>query len=180
MTHLLTLSTEQVVLAARALAEPGLIRLISEIDDNGPVEDRMLDATLADFTQSQIHHALAAATEWDLLRNDQDDNHPDHELTARGEETAELYDSAARWARSHNYPSAHADFITRVHATLTLLSLGPDHRSEPRPGTPTVRHPDTAGASTGPGDAASLHQLRTQLHQWITSHSAPPLHTPAT
>ncbi|MCB5163619.1 hypothetical protein LG634_02000 [Streptomyces bambusae] len=54
--------------AADTLAHDGLIRLISEIDDNGPLQRRMLATTLHGLSRRQLTHATTTGRRLGLLR----------------------------------------------------------------------------------------------------------------
>ncbi|MEU2874118.1 hypothetical protein ABZ769_33805 [Streptomyces olivoreticuli] len=120
MSHPQTLPRQQITRAVAVLSHPGLIRLVSEIDDNGPVQHRMLGRTFADLARHQIRHAFTAGRDHGLIYAE-DTNSPCYLLTHSGADLADVYDQAARWARAHNYPSATGDFVTRVRETLVLL-----------------------------------------------------------
>ncbi|WP_411140956.1 hypothetical protein [Streptomyces sp. x-80] len=124
MSHIPMPTAEQTAHAVTMLSHPGLIRLVSEIDDNGPIRHRMLGRTFADLGRHQVRHALAAGREHGLVRAGHK-NRPCYLLTESGAGLADVYDQAARWARAHNYPALTSDFVTRVQDTLTLLGRGP-------------------------------------------------------
>ncbi|MER5443318.1 hypothetical protein [Streptomyces sp. NPDC002790] len=112
--------------AIRTLTLPGLIRLVTEIDDNGPISHRRgsLQGAFGDLTPGQLRHAIDVARDLGLVHADE--QAPDrYRLTASGEALAEVYDSAARWARARQFPDASTDFVTRVQHTLQLHSGGP-------------------------------------------------------
>jgi DNA-binding HxlR family transcriptional regulator len=145
-TGLLPADTPAVV---RDIAHRGLIRLITEIDDNGPIQRRQLALTLPDLSRHDIRHALAHSHSHQLLATG-----TRHRLTDRGHDLATLYDAIARWARAHHYPRTQADFTTRVHTTLTLL---PHHHSE---------EDTTAQALLEPAALAVLNRLSERIHAW--------------
>ncbi|MFK4222201.1 regulator [Streptomyces sp. NPDC019890] len=120
-----TLTAAQVDRAIAVLAHPGLIRLVSEIDDNGPFPRRTLARTLADLARHQVRHALVAGRDHGLVKAGQHAGNPSYLLTEAGAELADVYDTAARWARAHHYPAIDSDFVTRVQATLALLCQEP-------------------------------------------------------
>ncbi|WP_172381099.1 hypothetical protein [Streptomyces sp. MNP-20] len=107
----------------RALSLPGLIRLVSDLDDHGPLSRRRgsLQAAFDDLTADQLRLALDRARAFGLVHGDADER-VRYRLTPRGEGLADVYDTAARWARTHQYPQKESDFVTRVQRTLTLLS----------------------------------------------------------
>lgn len=139
--------------ATAALSHPGLIQIISEIDDNGPLHRHLLSRTLTGLSPWQRRQASAVGRALGLLKASSDDGIPSLDLTAAGEALADVYDTAARWARTHHHPNDVSDFVTRVQATLTLLGSTP----------------------SSPGHAAklddeSLHVPRTALTGWIRDH----------
>ncbi|MEU2131797.1 regulator [Streptomyces sp. NPDC018352] len=139
--------------AVELLASRSLIRLVTEIDDNGPIPPRGLARTLPDLAPHQIRHSSEQARTIGLVRT-----RPGAGLvlTEPGRELADLYDAAARWSRTHNYPHATCGFITRVQDVLQLL-------------TP-VQDP-VAAPSVVPTEAAGdLAHLRAALDRWIGSH----------
>ncbi|MCZ4124192.1 regulator [Streptomyces sp. H39-S7] len=104
--------------AFAALTSPALIRLITEIDDNGPIPPRRLAATLPDLSPHQLRRATETARAMGLCRIGPGVG---LELTPSGAELADIYDATARWARHNNYPRTVCDFTTRVRHTLRLL-----------------------------------------------------------
>ncbi|MGW3009632.1 hypothetical protein ACWC9R_12450 [Streptomyces sp. NPDC001219] len=133
--------------AIRTLTLPGLIRLVTEIDDNGPISHRRgsLLGAFGDLSRAQLRRAIDTARDLGLVHADQ--QAPDrYRLTAAGEDLAEVYDTAARWARSHQFPSASSDFVTRVQHTFQLQG------SEP--------------TSAGSGHSAPQEALS----EWLTAH----------
>lgn len=112
--------------AIRALTLPGLIRLITEIDDNGPISHRRgsLQSAFGDLTPGQLRHAIDVARDLGLVHADE--QAPDrYRLTRSGEALAEVYDTAARWARARHFPDTGTDFVTRVQHTLQMHSRSP-------------------------------------------------------
>ncbi|WP_327352818.1 hypothetical protein [Streptomyces sp. NBC_01304] len=112
--------------AIRILTLPGLIRLVTEIDDNGPISHQKgsLQGAFGDLTPGQLRHAIDIARDLGLVHADQ--QAPDrYRLTESGEALAELYDTAARWARTRHFPDTSTDFVTRVQHTLQLNSRSP-------------------------------------------------------
>ncbi|MFJ8978806.1 hypothetical protein [Streptomyces sp. NPDC102282] len=130
--------------AIRALTLPGLIRLITEIDDNGPISHRRgsLQGAFGDLTPGQLRHAIDTARALDLVHSDE--TTPDrYRLTESGEALAEVYDTAARWARARQFPGVTVDFVTRVQHTLQL------HSRDPHPSGPTPEPSAPRNALTG-------------------------------
>ncbi|MDX3854906.1 hypothetical protein [Streptomyces sp. AK02-01A] len=121
MNHSEILNAEQVTRVIHELSLPGLIRLVSEIDDNGAIEHGMLGRTFPDLTRQQIRNALAAGRELQLLREGTRAM-PFLRLTRRGAGLADVYDQLARWARVRDYPSRTSTFVSRVQGTLSLLA----------------------------------------------------------
>ncbi|MFH8991408.1 hypothetical protein [Streptomyces sp. NPDC017940] len=122
MSSLTTADHLQAHRAIRALSLPGLIRLVTEIDDNGPISRRRgsLQSTFDDLTVPQLRHAIDRAREFGLVYGDEHER-VRYRLTDSGEELAEVYDTAARWARTHQFPTMAGDFVTRVQRTFDLL-----------------------------------------------------------
>ncbi|MEU8482358.1 hypothetical protein [Streptomyces sp. NPDC048641] len=112
--------------AIRTLTLPGLVRLITEIDDNGPISHQKgsLQGAFGDLTPGQLRHAIDIARDLGLVHADE--QAPDrYRLTASGEDLAEVYDTVARWARARHFPDTTVDFVTRVQHTLQLTSRSP-------------------------------------------------------
>ncbi|MEU4347070.1 hypothetical protein [Streptomyces sp. NPDC023838] len=126
MTHLTTADHPQTRRAIRAMSLPALIRLVTEIDDNGPISRRRgsLQSTFDDLSAPQLRHAIDRARAFGLVYGDEDER-VRYRLTDSGEELAEVYDTAARWARTHQFPNVASDFVTRVQHTLDLLGHAP-------------------------------------------------------
>lgn len=111
--------------AIRILTLPGLIRLVTEIDDNGPISHGRgsLQGAFGDLTPGQLRYAIDTARDLGLVHADE--WAPDrYRLTESGEGLAEVYDTSARWARARHFPDATVDFVTRVQHTLQLHSRG--------------------------------------------------------
>ncbi|MFD8978627.1 hypothetical protein [Streptomyces sp. NPDC059564] len=141
--------------ATAALSHPGLIRIVSDLDDNGPLERHLLSRTLTGLSRWQRRQASAVGRALGLLQASTDEGIPTLVLTPAGEALAEVYDTAARWARTHHHPSDVSDFVTRVQATLALLGS-----AQPLPG----HAPEL--------DYDSLDEPRTALTSWIRDHGA--------
>ncbi|MFD3563489.1 hypothetical protein ACFWVU_28040 [Streptomyces sp. NPDC058686] len=115
--------------AIRTLTLPALIRLVTEIDDNGPISHQKgsLQSAFGDLTAGQLRYAIDVARDLGLVHADE--QAPDrYRLTASGEALAEVYDTAARWARARQFPDTSSDFVTRVQHTLQLSSRSPQAR----------------------------------------------------
>ncbi|WP_405729222.1 hypothetical protein OG885_09915 [Streptomyces sp. NBC_00028] len=118
--------------AIRTLTLPALIRLVTEIDDNGPISHRRgsLQGAFGDLTPGQLRHAIDVARDLGLVHADE--QAPDrYRLTQSGEALAEVYDTAARWARARHFPDASTAFVTRVQHTLQLSSRSPHSSGAP-------------------------------------------------
>ena len=144
------------------LSSPPLIRLITEIDDNGPIPPRGLARTLPDLSSHQLRQATDMARTLGLL----------HvcpgaglSLSTAGSELADVYDATARWARNHAYPNPISDFTTRVHHTLDFLApqLLPATATGLRP--PVDDHLSSARADANPDWPGDL------LRQWLDTNS---------
>ncbi|MEV2258527.1 hypothetical protein AB0J13_07675 [Streptomyces anulatus] len=146
------------------LSAPGLIRLISEIDDHGPISRRGFTRSFPDLARHQIRHTVQEARDLDLIHS-----MSEHHLTEAGEALAELYDAAARWGRQHHYPAQEGHFAHRVSSTLALLARPEISTSA----TPATRPEAAAGASTVPG----LETVRSTLLQWMKDYYRAPLRT---
>ncbi|MFD9817457.1 hypothetical protein [Streptomyces violascens] len=137
----------------KVLSLPGLIRLVTEIDDHGPISHQYgsLQAAFGDLTPGQLRHAINTARGLGLIHADE--QAPDrYRLTESGEDLAEVYDTAARWARAHQYPSDSSDFVTRVQHTLQ------------RPGPASEADADHSGAGT------DRPQPPSALTHWLEAH----------
>lgn len=150
-----------------ALTLPGLIRLVSEIDDHGPVGRGSLGVTFDDLSRHQLRQAIATARALRVMET-ADSKSTRYRLTEDGKNLAEVYDRAARWARTHQYPAPSSDFITRVQCTLQLLAPYPDTDDG------QVTAPDRLVAEALIADtcaAQALEGLQAALVEWIGSSS---------
>ena len=95
MTSCAVLNQPQVRRIITILSLPGLIRLLSEIDDNGPVSRGSLQSTFGDLTRHQLRQAIDTARDLDLVYCD-GPAPARYRLTASGEDLADVYDTAAR------------------------------------------------------------------------------------
>ncbi|QQC92744.1 regulator [Streptomyces alfalfae] len=150
--------------AVDLLASPSLIRLVTEIDDNGAIPPRRLAGTLPDLSAHQLRSASDTARAHGLVRVAPGAG---LELTESGMELADLYDALARWARRHSVPAAVCDFSSRVQHALGLLapSLTPENADRPGP------LPDVGPNAETEADLASA---RTLLIQWLADHPQVP------
>ncbi|MGA5200554.1 regulator [Streptomyces variegatus] len=105
--------------AVELLASRSLIRLVTEIDDNGAIPPRRLAGTLPDLSSNQLRRVTETARAHGLVRVVPGAG---LELTESGSELADLYDAAARWARRHAYPAPVCEFSTRIRHVLDLLA----------------------------------------------------------
>ncbi|MFB7630488.1 hypothetical protein ACFC0M_06000 [Streptomyces sp. NPDC056149] len=144
--------------ACAVLSLAGLIRLIAEIDDNGPIPKRGLARTLPDLSLHRLRHATDLARTLHLVHGGAGGSLV---LTASGEELADAYDALARWARRHNYPAPICDFTRRIQHTLALLAT---------PATPRVERDAHAPAAPGEQALADLAGPRDALEQWLRAH----------
>lgn len=117
-----------------ALSEPALIRLITEIDDNGPIPPRSTGRIFPDFTPQQIRRATERTHALGLIHTRVGGVLG---LTESGVLLAEVYDVTARWARRHAYPAPTGDFAGRVRHTFTLLAEPRVHAALTAAGTPS-------------------------------------------
>ncbi|KMS67726.1 hypothetical protein ACM01_41640 [Streptomyces viridochromogenes] len=156
MTRPLTDSLLRERRAIRTLTLPGLIRLVTEIDDNGPISRRRgsLQGALGDLTPGQLRHAIDTARDLGLIHA-RGHALARYQLTASGKDLAEVYDTAARWARSRELPSRTSGFVARVQCALQRPDGGPEREvSAPREALsewlkahPRVLHQDVARSS---------------------------------
>jgi hypothetical protein len=142
------------------LSSPSLIRLITEIDDNGPIPPRRLAGTLPDLSPHHLRRTTHAARVHGLVRVVPGVG---LDLTASGSELADFYDATARWARSHAYPTRVCDFTSRLQHSLSLMA--PTLAADRADGThrPADENP-SAGADT------DLARPRTLLIQWLNAN----------
>lgn len=158
----MTRSFPQTARAATMLTLPALIRVVTELDDNGPVAKGMLQRTCPDLTRTQLRYAVEVGCDRGLLRADG----PRYQLTDSGTGLADLYDAIARWARKHHFPTPICDFSTRIQATLPLLAQLSDDAQDGH--SIGERAPDP-GAKVPVNDEAtvSLRRLRRSLTAWV-------------
>lgn len=106
--------------ACTVLSTPGLIRLVTEIDDNGPIPPRSLTRTLPDLPDHHLHQIARQARALGLVRHQPGVG---LSLTPSGSGLADIYDALARIARRHHLPVPVCQFTSRVQHTLTLLAM---------------------------------------------------------
>ncbi|NEE09499.1 regulator [Streptomyces sp. SID7499] len=130
------------------LASRPLVRLVTEIDDNGAIPPRRLAGTLPDLSTHQLRSASDTARALGLIRIAPGIG---LELTEAGMELAGLYDVMARWARRHAVPAPVCEFSSRIRHVLALLA-------------PSLITERADGAEAG------LARLRTLLIQWLADN----------
>jgi DNA-binding HxlR family transcriptional regulator len=134
--------------AVELLASRPLVRLVTEIDDNGAIPPRRLAGTLPDLSTHQLRSASDTARAHGLIRIAPGTG---LELTGAGMELASLYDTMARWARRHAVPAPVCEFSSRIRHVLALLA-------------PSLITERADGAEAG------LARLRTLLIQWLADN----------
>ncbi|MDT0614998.1 regulator [Streptomyces lancefieldiae] len=139
--------------AIELLASRSLIRLVTEIDDNGAIPPRRLAGTLPDLSTHQLRSATDRAHAHGLVRVA---SGAGLELTDSGMELADLYDAVARWARRHAVPAPVCEFSSRIRHVLDLLTPSLTNESADRP--------TSDAAETG------LAHPRTLLIQWLVGN----------
>ncbi|GAA2530629.1 MULTISPECIES: regulator [Streptomyces] len=147
--------------AVDLLSSPGLIRLITEIDDNGPIPPRRLAATLSDLSSHHLRRATHVARAHGLARVAPGAG---LSLTEAGSELADVYDATARWARRHGYPNRVCDFTTRLQHSLSLLV--PALVADGADGSPRPADEETIGAEA----ETDLDHPRALLLQWLNAN----------
>ncbi|MFF3849598.1 regulator [Streptomyces sp. NPDC002328] len=147
--------------AVELLASRSLIRLITEIDDNGAIPPRRLAGTLPDLSSHQLRRATETARAHGLVWTAPGAG---LELTESGSELADLYDAAARWARRHAYPAPVCEFSSRIRHVLDLLA--PSLAAERADGLP---RPSVARLPSDEAEA-DLVRPRAFLIQWLAGN----------
>ncbi|MFI0961396.1 regulator [Streptomyces sp. NPDC021080] len=159
MTTLFT--TAEVRNAVELLASRSLIRLVTEIDDNGAIPPRRLAATLPDLASHELRRATETARTHGLVRAAPGTGLV---LTDSGSELADLYDAAARWSRRHAYPPRVCEFSNRVRYVLDLLT--PSLAAE---NADSLARLSAARLPSAEAEA-SLARPRTLLIEWLTGN----------
>ncbi|MGW2137660.1 regulator [Streptomyces sp. NPDC001773] len=157
MTALFT--PAQVRKAVDLLAARSMVRLVTEIDDNGAIPPRRLANTLPDLSSHQQRSATEAARTHGLVRIAPGTG---LELTDAGAELADLFDVLARWARHHAYPAPVCEFSRRIRHVLDLLApslTAQDAYSRPWP-----------SAALLPSTEADLARPRALLIEWLAGN----------
>ncbi|MEU9396572.1 hypothetical protein AB0D86_42055 [Streptomyces sp. NPDC048324] len=155
-----------------ALSLPSLIRLVSEIDDNGPISHRRgsLQSAFGDLTVNQLRYAIEVARELGLVHADPQAP-TRYRLTEAGEDLAGVYDVAARWARTHHSPSPTSGFVTRVQHTLKLLTQpSAAIRDADSAGKPTGLETGLPGAETDADMALIPDAAKAALTEWLQTY----------
>jgi DNA-binding HxlR family transcriptional regulator len=147
--------------AVELLASRSLIRLVTEIDDNGAIPPRRLAATLPDLSSHQLRCATETAHAHGLVRVA---SGVGLELTESGAALADLYDAAACWARRHASPASVCDFSSRIRHTLDLLA--PSLVAKCAEGCT----PASARDLTSPEAETDLARPRALLAQWLADN----------
>ncbi|MDI3418624.1 regulator [Streptomyces luteolus] len=130
------------------LASRPLVRLITEIDDNGAIPPRRLAGTLSDLSTHQLRSSSDTARAHGLVRIAPGAG---LELTDAGMKLADLYDAMAHWARRRNVPAPVCAFSRRIRCVFDLLA-------------PSLATERADGAEVG------LARLRTLLIQWLADN----------
>ncbi|MFD5256871.1 regulator [Streptomyces bobili] len=147
--------------AVELLSSRSLIRLVTEIDDNGAIPPRRLAGTLPDLSAHQLRRAAEAARAHGLVRTAPGAG---LELTDSGSELADLYDAAACWARRHAFPAPVCEFSSRIRHVLDLLA--PSLATERADGLP---QPSAARLPSDEAEA-DLARPRALLIQWLAGN----------
>ncbi|MEU8649717.1 regulator [Streptomyces sp. NPDC048737] len=153
--------TAEIRTAIEVLASRPLIRLITEIDDNGAIQPRQLAATLPDLSAQHLRIATETARNHGLVRTAPGAG---LELTPRGQELADVYDAAARWSRRHTSPVEICEFTDRVRHVLGLLALQISSEGAQDPARPSA----ASWAGTEP-ETDPAH-VRVLLLQWLAEN----------
>lgn len=143
--------------AVELLASRFLIRLVTEIDDNGAIPPRRLAGTLPDLSLHQLRRATETARAHGLVRVAPGAG---LELTESGSELADLYDEAARWGRRHASPAPVCEFSSRIRHVLDLLA----------PSLPDGFSPPSAARLPSDEAEADLARPRALLIQWLAGN----------
>lgn len=158
----MTSPTDQLACAAELVGRQWTTRVISEIDDNGPIPRQTVSSAFPDLPQNALHYALTTLRRRGLLtvgaeEHEEHKANEEHEaeegeeeeeearassyvLTDAGADLGDVHDALFRWARRHNYPSRTCDFVTRVEATLNLLKNPRVPAALAAPGTGSERY----------------------------------------
>ncbi|MFG3026606.1 regulator [Streptomyces sp. NPDC048254] len=126
------MTSAEALRAVELLASRPLVRLVTEIDDNGAIPTRRLATTLSDLSTHEVRSASVTARAHGLIWIMPGAG---LELTQAGTELADLYDAMARWARRHAFPALVCEFSSRIRHVLGLLapSLTAERADNPSP-----------------------------------------------
>ncbi|MFJ9712791.1 regulator [Streptomyces sp. NPDC101234] len=113
------MTSAEALRAVELLSSRPLVRLVTEIDDNGAIPPRRLAGTLSDLSKHQVRSASDTARAHGLIRITPGAG---LELTQAGTELADLYDAMARWARRRAVPAPVCEFSGRIRHVLGLLA----------------------------------------------------------
>ncbi|MEU3963252.1 regulator [Streptomyces buecherae] len=141
------------------LASRPVIRLVTEIDDNGAIPARGLAATFPDLAWHHLRRAIELARTHRLVRTAPGGS---LELTLAGVGLADLYDTYACWSRHHASPATACDFSARIRHVLDLLT--------PSLTTERAEGPSSAMRLPSAEGEADLARLRTLLLQWLADN----------
>ncbi|MCL2729129.1 MAG: hypothetical protein FWE15_03780 [Actinomycetia bacterium] len=114
-------TTDLVIAAAEVLGRQRTTRLVSELNDHGPVPLGQVAGTFSDLTQDQCNHGMRDLRQRGLIAYGKDAGRDCYVLTTAGEGLGDVHDALFRWARKYNFPAEQSDFVTRVEASLGLL-----------------------------------------------------------
>ncbi|MCY0931526.1 winged helix-turn-helix transcriptional regulator [Streptomyces sp. H27-H1] len=115
---------DSLVRAATLLSFRWTTRIITELDDNGPVlrQRGNLAATFPDIPPYLLNVALNGLCRRGLVRRETlATDEQQLTLTEPGVALGDVYDRLGRWARHHDYPGGQTDFVVRVEAVLGVL-----------------------------------------------------------
>ena len=156
-----TFTSAELRSAFTLLSSSALIRLITEIDDNGAIPPRRLAGTFPDLPPHNLRRITEAARAHGLVRVA-----PGFglDLSESGSELADFYDATARWARHHDYPTRICDFTSRIQHTLDLLA--PSLISDQADGS---HRPEVADLPSAEAEV-DLARSRALLVQWLTAN----------
>jgi DNA-binding HxlR family transcriptional regulator len=112
----------QTARAAELLLRRWTTRIVTELDDNGPIPFRHTNSALADIPSNSRTPALRALQRRGLVAVTDAGDAASYVLSDAGQGLGDVYEVIARWARTHHYPDAGADFARRINHTLALLT----------------------------------------------------------
>ncbi|MGW1224846.1 regulator [Streptomyces sp. NPDC002530] len=141
-------SPAEVQRAIDLLASRPLVRLVTEIDDNGAIPPRRMIGILPDLAPHQLRSASRTARAHGLIWGAPGTG---LELTQAGHELADLYDAMASWARRRAAPAPVCEFSSRIRYVLDRLA-------------PSLTTESADGAVDG------MSRLRALLIQWLAGN----------